>query len=239
MPATLAITPQPFEYRLRYSRRRTLALYVYPDQRVELRVPFGCPDAVVQAFLVERSGWVQRKLQEFSRRPPRPVRRFDVAEPQPFLGVSYPLVLSFERPHGVWLAAGQLLLRCRQPADAARLLAEWYRRQARVVLAERLAFCLEAMARFRLPQPRLRIRRMRSRWGSCSRHGDVTLNLDLIRYPLRLIDYVTVHELCHLREFHHGPAFYRLMDAAMPDWPERKRELHELAMSMAPWPESS
>lgn len=239
MPATLAITPPPFDYRLRYSRRRTLALYVYPDLRVELRAPLGCPDEVVQAFLAERSGWVQRKLQEFSRQPQRPARQFDLSEPQPFLGVGYPLVVIAERPHGVWLAADQLLLRCRQPAEAGRLLADWYRRQARVVLAERLASCLEMMARFKLPQPQLRIRRMSSRWGSCSRRGDVTLNLDLIRYPLRLIDYVIVHELCHLREFHHGPAFYRLMDAALPDWPERKRELRELARTMVPWPEHS
>jgi predicted metal-dependent hydrolase len=237
MSAPLTLSALPFSYQVRYSRRRTLALYVYPDQRVELRAPHGCPAEVLQDFLAERSDWVQRKLLEFSRLPPPVVQEFSVSEPQPFLGTLYPLTVTSQRPYGVWLAAEQLLLRCRQPADAARLLADWYRRQAGVVLAERLEACLEMMARFDLPRPGLRIRRMRRRWGSCSSRGDITLNLDLVRYPLRLIDYVIVHELCHLREFHHGPAFYRLMDAALPDWPARKQELRELAATMPPWPE--
>lgn len=229
-----SLLPPPFEYQVRYSRRRTLALYVYPDQRVELRAPHGCPDAVLQAFLAERNQWVLRKLQEFASRP---VRQFDLTEPQPYLGQRYPVVLRHEPPHGVWLAAEQLQLRCRALQEAPKLLAGWYRRQAGSVFTERMEQCLEAMAGFHLPSPRLRLRRMRSRWGSCSSRGDITLNLDLIRYPLRLIDYVIVHELCHLREFHHGPAFYRLMDAALPDWPQRKQELRELAASMPPWPE--
>lgn len=232
----LAKTAPPFEYQVRYSRRRTLALYVYPDQRVELRAPAGCPDHVLQAFLVERSQWVQRKLQEFARQPLRRVRQFDLREPQPYLGQRYPVVLRHEPPHGVWLAAEQLLLRCRALEEAPQLLAGWYRRQASSIFAARLARCLEVMGHLQLPTPRLRWRHMRSRWGSCSSRGDITLNLDLIRYPLHLIDYVVVHELCHLREFHHGPAFYRLMDAALPDWPQRKQELRELAMQMPPWP---
>ena len=224
----------PFAYEVRYSRRRTLALYVYPDQRVELRAPRGCPEHVLQAFLVERRDWVERQLQECDRRPPR---RFSLAEPQPYLGHFYPLSLHQEPPYGVWLAAGRLQLRCRSPEEAPRLLAGWYRRQAETVFAARLAACHQAMAWLQLAVPRLRLRRMRSRWGSCSSHGSITLNLELIRYPLRLIDYVLVHELCHLREFHHGPAFYRLMDAVLPDWPQRRQELRALAGRMPPWPD--
>lgn len=223
----------PFEYQVRYSRRRSLALYVYPDQRVELRAPLGCPDSIVSAFLAERSDWVQRKLREFAQRPPR---RFAVDQPQPFLGGFYPLQVIEERPYGVWLAGERLQVRCRVPDEVPRLLDAWYRRQAQAVFAERLAACREALAALRLPAPRLRLRRMRSRWGSCSSRGDITLNTDLVRYPPHLIDYVIVHELCHLREFHHGPAFYRLMDRALPDWAERRRQLRALARTMPPWP---
>jgi predicted metal-dependent hydrolase len=235
MTASLSITPPPFAYQVRYSKRRTLALYVYPDQRVEVRAPLGCPEAVVQGFVADKSAWVQRKLAEFSRRPPV-VAEFDIGQPQPYLGAHYPLVLIPERPFGVWLAADRLLLRCRAESGAARLLADWYRRQAQEVFAQRLLACREKMADFRLPEPALRLRRMRRRWGSCSSDGKITLNLDLVRYPLHLIDYVIVHELCHLREFHHGPAFYRMMDAALPDWQERRSELRQLAMIMPPWP---
>lgn len=231
--SALSFETLPFQYEVRYSRRRTLALYVYPDQRVELRAPKGCPEDMLLSFLSERSLWVQRKLQEFADRPPR---QFDVDEPQPYLGQRYPLVLHHEPPYGVWLAAEQLQLRCRALSDAAEVLSTWYRRQAEGVFAQRFAQCQAIMERFQLPTPRLRIRHMRTRWGSCSSQGSITLNLELIRYPERLIDYVLIHEFCHLREFHHGPAFYRLMDAALPNWPARKQELREAAAHMPPWP---
>jgi predicted metal-dependent hydrolase len=223
------------DYQIRYSRRRTLAVYVYPDRRVEVRAPQGCPDALIQRFLRERAEWIRDKQRAFAEASPRPQASYEEGDPQPFLGQLYPLELASARPHGVWLAAGRLLVRGR-PEQVPRLLDAWYRRQAKTVLAERLAHCREAMAGLRLPPSGLRLRQMRSRWGSCSSRGDVTLNIDLVRYPLRLIDYVVVHELCHLREFHHGPAFYRLMDAVMPDWADRKRELRQSAAAMPPWP---
>ena len=80
-----------------------------------------------------------------------------------------------------------------------------------------------------LPAPQLRVRKMRSRWGSCSRSAVITLNLELIRMPLPCIDYVITHELCHLVEFNHGPRFYALQARFIPDWKERKRLLETLA----------
>lgn len=236
MTVSLSIAPPPFAYQVRYSKRRTLGLYVYPDQRVEVRAPLGCSDALVQAFVADKSDWVQRKLAEFARRPPV-ATEFDIRQLQPYLGKRYSITLIPERPYGVWLAAGRLLLRCRTESSAPRLLADWYRRQAQEIFAQRLLACRQRMAHFHLPEPSLRLRRMRRRWGSCSSSGDITLNLDLVRYPLHLIDYVIVHELCHLREFHHGPAFYRMMDAALPSWREHRSELRQLAMIMPPWPE--
>lgn len=226
----------PFAYQTRFSKRRTLGLYVYPDGRVEVRAPLGCPEAVVAEFVAKKSAWVQRKLVEFSKRPPV-IASFDIRQPQPYLGVPYPVQLLAERPFGVWFAADRLLLRCRTDSHGTDLLVGWYRRQAQGVFAERLRFCQSQLAHFNLPEPTLRLRRMRRRWGSCSSNGVITLNVDLVRYSQHLIDYVVVHELCHLREFNHSPAFYRLMDEALPDWRKHRDELQQLAMSMPPWPE--
>ena len=68
---------------------------------------------------------------------------------------------------------------------------------------------------------------MRSRYGSCSHRGIITLNRHLIATPLACIDYVLVHELCHLRHFSHDRAFYALLEAMLPDWRERKARLKE------------
>jgi predicted metal-dependent hydrolase len=84
------------------------------------------------------------------------------------------------------------------------------------------------MKELSLPFPELRIRKMRSRWGSCSRRAEITLNLELIRMPLDCIDYVITHELCHLVEFNHSARFYELQSRFFPDWKERRRQLEEL-----------
>ena len=68
---------------------------------------------------------------------------------------------------------------------------------------------------------------MAKRWGSCSRAGRILLNPELVTAPKDCIDYVIVHELCHLKEHNHSPAYYRLLDRVMPSWQERKRRLDQ------------
>jgi predicted metal-dependent hydrolase len=70
---------------------------------------------------------------------------------------------------------------------------------------------------------------MDKRWGSLSPNGQLTLNLSLIRAPKDCIEYVVIHELCHLIEHNHGPEFYKLLDQTMPDWMKRK---HKLELSL-------
>jgi hypothetical protein len=127
------------------------------------------------------------------------------------------------------------------------LLDAWYEEEARRVLPKRLAVCWTAVGpalhtlhrasgsqrspagtRGTPAVPALRIKRMRSRWGSMSPKGAMSLRLDLVRAPVECIDYVIVHELCHLVHPHHQPAFWALVEQLMPDWKRRRRRLHEL-----------
>ncbi|MFQ5419980.1 MAG: YgjP-like metallopeptidase domain-containing protein [Anaerolineae bacterium] len=118
-----------------------------------------------------------------------------------------------------------------QPEQVKTLLTGWYRRHARRVFTARLDACFPRVAKYGLAYPRLEIRNMEKRWGSCTAEGKILLNLRLIQAPKPLIDYVVMHELCHLKEHHHGAAFYALLDRAMPDWQARRQRLNELDVS--------
>ena len=105
------------------------------------------------------------------------------------------------------------------------VLMAWYRRQAARVFPGRLMACAEHPTWRRLPKPRLLIRSLQKRWGSCGRTGRLTLNVSLIRAPRGCIDYVITHELCHLLVPNHSSKFTRLLDRVMPDWRDRKLQL--------------
>jgi predicted metal-dependent hydrolase len=108
----------------------------------------------------------------------------------------------------------------------------WYRKKAIELYEERMFACFEQFPNWfqdKYVIPEITVRKMRRRWGSCSRAGEVTLNLALIKMPIRCLDYVIVHELCHLEAFHHGKAFYRLLALVMPSWKEQENLIEQLS----------
>ncbi len=113
-----------------------------------------------------------------------------------------------------------------QASRIAQLLDGWYREHAERVFQHRMRLCLERCPSLRPShEPKLTIRRMTRRWGSCTKAGHVLLNPELAKTPIHCVDYVLAHELCHLRIPNHSPAFYQLLSRCMPDWESRKRRL--------------
>lgn len=126
-----------------------------------------------------------------------------------------------------WIAAKRIEVAARSaqrlPALAPADIAE-----AKRVFAARLEACWEAFARPGETRPELRVRDMRSRWGSLSPHGRMTLNAQLLRVPQAGLDAVIYHELCHLRVRGHGPDFYRELARYVPDWKAHRAGLRGL-----------
>ena len=109
------------------------------------------------------------------------------------------------------------------PEGTKMLLHRWYLDRARVIFSEVLNANLPSFKGVRCP--RLNVRTMQSRWGSLSRAGTMTLNLNLVRAPRACIEYVVVHELCHMKHRDHDGRFFRLLEQMMPDWEKRKQRL--------------
>lgn len=228
----VALAPdRPLSIVLRRQWRRTLAIHVRRDTTVEVRVPLACPLKTVLEFVRRRRAWINRQLERVAAYPPVRALQYTHGERHRYLGEWVVLALRQGSPRQGWLANGRLLLTLRepgQPAQVKRLLEQWYRARASEVFAERLAHWTGHPAYHTLPRPPLRLRRMRRRWGSCSSCGVITLNTCLIERRLELIDYVIVHELCHLRVFDHSARFYALLDAILPDWRRRRRALEPI-----------
>lgn len=229
---TLHFGDTAIEYTLTYAARKTLAIHVHPDRSVTVKAPAGSDLAAVEGFLRKRAPWILRKQAEFAALPPKqPPRRYVSGESFSYLGRHYRLKVSEGEREWVKLARGYLEVTTPNKADTAYVQAQvevWLRRQAQRHLHERVVALLPRFKPLALAEPELAVRAMKSRWGSCTGKGKITLNLHLMRAPRPCIDYVVVHELCHLVEHNHGKGFYALMDRVMPEWRKRREELKQV-----------
>ncbi len=228
-------------YRVRYGaytiefavvrrKRTTLEIGVEPDASVVVAAPFDAPLEAIAEKVRNRAAWVRRQQRFFAQYLPQtPERRFVAGETHRYLGRQYRLKVVPHAQAAAKLTRGFILVHSREPdqVEVTRELVEsWYRDRARIKFAERLEVNL---ARFPDPEffrPRgLIVRRLRRRWGSMSPTARLLLNRRSIEAPVNAIDYVITHELCHIVEPHHGPAFFTLLDRLLPDWPTHKDRL--------------
>lgn len=228
MVGTLTYGRDTIRYEVRFlASRQTLAIEVHPDSRVLVRAPVDCPEAVIAERVQKRAAWISRQLAEFERyRPRTPARQYINGESHLYLGRQYRLKLLPGDAASVKFARGQLLVTLPGEPEAERvkaLLHRWYLDHARAVFTEVLDACLPSFKG--VEHPRLIVRAMQSRWGSLSRAGSMTLNVNLVRAPRPCIEYVVTHELCHTKHRDHDARFFKLLGQVMPDWEQRKQRL--------------
>lgn len=222
------------DFELVRSDRRTLGFVVRPDGSVVVRAPRRAREADVLRAVGDHGDWILRTRRRLADAERRRRLSYREGELHLHLGRPYPLEIVRDHVEDVRLTGGRL--RVTAPADGGdvppervkELLDAWYAGEARRVLPRRLAACWAAFAADGHAPPTLRIKRMRTRWGSMSPKGAMSLRLDLVRAPVECIDYVVFHELCHLERAHHGPEFWALVERLVPDWRRRKRRLERL-----------
>ncbi|MEX0730033.1 MAG: SprT family zinc-dependent metalloprotease [Aquisalimonadaceae bacterium] len=224
---TVILDGEAHTYRVRYSRRKTLGLYLSRSNGIEVRAPGGCPAGIIRGFVEGRAAWLSRNLQRIAAAP-LPPRWEDGAE-HLLLGEAVRLRVTEGRRAAVSVNGAELMVSVTEhtPERVEAAVRAWYRRYARELFQASLNQWFPALGLPERQRPPLKIRAMRRRWGSCASHGGINLNLWLVRAPRPCVDYVVVHELCHLREFNHGPGFHALMDRVMPDWRQHREALRE------------
>jgi predicted metal-dependent hydrolase len=217
------------EYRLVRSERQSLSISVMPDGVVAVAAPKQAKSEEVDARVARRARWILRQQRRFLEfRPRTPPRRYIGGETHRYLGRQYRLKIERAGKDRVVLRSGRLVVETRQPASRTRtamLLRRWMRARASVVLRERFEAASRIVRTLGIETPRLTIQSMARRWGSHTRSGRVVLNQRLVGARRDWIDYVVVHELCHVVEPLHSPGFFRLMRRFMPDWQRRKEAL--------------
>lgn len=231
---TFIIKGRQINCEIKRSRRRTVALYVHPDKRVEIRMPLLFSVDEIEPFLIKHSRWLFNRLDLPEKKPIEP-KKFVSGELHYFLGKQYPIEIVASDKNSVVFDNEKIVIRQRVDKSTSQqvnlsksvsdLLDRWYLEQAKRVFREISIPLVESMKKYNVAPKSFAIKKMKTRWGSCSSKGNINLNLHLIKLPEQCIKEVILHELCHLVHFNHSKDFYALMTAEMPDWKVWKKEI--------------
>ena len=226
---------QRIPFRIEYRKRKKLAISVTPEMKLEVVAPEDSATKKILDRVERRAQWILRHWRYFEQfQPPYPGARYVSGETHIYLGRQYRLKVHNGSAEAVKLIGKFLNVWTSDREDRERvrkLLEMWYREHAERNFEQRLRTCVGQCRSLKLVcQPRVAVRKMTRRWGSCTKAGNVLLNINLIKAPIHCVDYVIVHELCHMQVHSHGPAFYRLLSRCMPDWAKRKARLNTLTI---------
>lgn len=207
------------------ARRRTMQITVERDGELVLSAPPSLDEARLRAFVEEKRFWIYTKLAEkdrLQRQVPRKV--FVGGEGFLYLGRSHRLRLVDEQDVPLKLAAGRFCLRHDALPTAREHFIRWYSERAKAWLSHRVA---DYQSRMEVSPAGVKVQDLGYRWGSCGKGGWLYFHWKAILLPARIAEYVVVHEIAHLHELHHTPAFWLRVERAMPDFAQRKAWLAE------------
>lgn len=218
---------------------KNLHVGVYPpDGRVRVAAPRQLDNSAVRLAVVTRMGWIRRQKASFERQERQSRREYVTGESHYFEGRRYRLVV-VERaaPAEVKIVSSRTIKLFVRPNTSRErreaIMHAWYRERLRENFASLLA---KWEPRVGVQVAELRIRRMRTRWGTCNAPARrIWLNLELAKKPRQCLEYILVHEMVHLLVRHHNDAFRALMTSLFPMWQQCRKELNRAPLSHENW----
>jgi len=221
----LALGAEDVKICLTVSKRRSARLQVTSEGDVDVRMPLGTSRSDVVEFVFKHQAWVEERRAAVKTRDAEADTGITLyGETRPFVASALGEFLVTETQ--VWIPEAW----SREQRDNA--LDRWQRDEARRCFSELIEHWWPHFQQPGRERPVLRVKKMRTRWGSLSRKGYINLNLALLALPMDLIELVVVHELCHLDHFDHGPGFKRRMSECLPDWRVRDKAINQAGLNL-------
>lgn len=217
---TAVLAGQQITYTLKRSaKRRSIGLRI-DDRGLTVSMPGQAPERWLNEVLKDKAGWVVEKLDGWQARK-HDAPQWAEGEIIPYLGeiLTLRIAQSPTRCIGdeLWVKEG----------DIERQVEKWYRQQALPLFSGRVAHYAGMLD---VSPKKIMLSTAKTRWGSCTSSGTIRLNLQLIKLPQYLIDYVVVHELAHLREMNHSAAFWRVVAGVCPNYRKLRSELKAVGL---------
>lgn len=218
------------EFQVKYKKRKSVKISVKPNLEVEILAPLETKDDKIKEIVLKRAGWILKQKEYFKKFLPRLTPRYYVSgETHRYLGRQYRLKIIAANKNEVKLKGKFIYIYTINKLNREYnkdLLYKWYKEHARKKFQELFEECYEKLRKYDIKKPTWSIRKMKSRWGSYDpKKNHINLNIELINASSYGIEYVIMHELCHVQHLNHNKEFYRFLKIVMPEWKDRKEKL--------------
>ncbi len=212
---------------IRTRRKKTASIKV-DNGIVSVIVPKDIPEEFIDEFLSEKTLWIQKKIKLHQEMVPIKTKLYASGEPFLYLGNSYPLHINFGTFQPIKLHNDRLVMslpyRNKKPQLIKDALIQWYKQKASEILLEKVE-CYTTLVGA-IPKS-IKIKSFKSRWGGCNSKGDIDFNWIIMMAPDHIIDYVVVHELCHLKQFNHSKKFWYEVEQVIPNHKDCRKWLRD------------
>ena len=226
MKSSIEFGSRRIDFRLEYSVRKSLGITVTPEMEVIVKAPTATPIELVRRKLKAKAPWIIKQQNHFlAYHPKSPKRKYISGETHLYMGRQYRLLVQISKEESVKLIGGFIIVSTLDKSKAKALVEQWYRQHAHRKLHEISTPLIERFRKYKVAPSAVVLRNMSTRWGSCTPKGKIILNPELIKAPRGCIEYVIIHELCHLVHYDHTKRFFELQAREMPDWEKWKGRL--------------
>ncbi len=220
-------------FELKRKNVKNINLNIRPDMSILVSANKNVPTEAIEDFVKQKGAWILKNLDYFRKFQPNPKSKKEYVSGESFryLGRQYRLKIRKSEIETVKYFRGFIYLYVEDTNDLRKkekLFKKWLNEKANVHFSKSLDRMYQMVRNYSIPKPDIKIREMKSRWGSCYRDAKkIVLNSELIKTPKKCIDYVVLHELIHFKYKNHDNEFYTFLTSLMPDWKMWKKTLDE------------
>lgn len=201
-----------------------MSLKIRKNGELQVSVPQTTRLKDIESFIISKYGWIQKKQSERDLKEDILPLAYGYGDKHLFMGQQYPLQLIVSNQSKAQIANDTITVYHRKNSSIKNILNKWYKQQSIEFFTQRTQLFVNS---FNFPPVHeIKVRNMKARWGSCSTRSEITYNIHLIKACPESIDYVIIHELCHLLHPNHGAEFYKLQTKLNPYWKQQKQKLN-------------
>jgi hypothetical protein len=229
MTTSIQFGSKKIDFLVEYSARKTLGITVTPDLDVLVKAPIGSSLDKIKEKLLKKAAWIIKQQSFFlSFQPKTTKRKYIAGETHLYLGRQYLLNVEICNVESVKLKGKFIEVKASAQSRVKELVKDWYLVHAKSKFKEIAEPLIDKFKKHKVAPNSIVFREMPTRWGSCTPKGKIILNPELIKAPKACIEYVIIHECCHLIHHDHTQKFIDLQTKEMPDWEKWKSKLENL-----------